>query len=382
MALELCSVSLPSEVADASDFIDSSVLSKVLVIEAILATISSIAEEDSETLAAWVAILVFNCLMVWIISSIVADVSVTLEAWVNIFLFTSSIWVLISFAAPAVSDIFWASSSPIFVIAPAFLSTDWIAVLIFPIVWLKYSERLRISSKPVTGKLTVKSPSPCAISFNAAATRTIGLIIRRDNQYTTRAAISSIAIPIRYIQRFNIRTSLKNSLAGARSITTHPVFIFLPTTNWASPLYEPEPFTTSSELKTDSTSTDNEAMSLSVFAASLMDVFAVTRLKSVSPITLLLVPTIKTEPPAPTVTVLQISERYCPSISIEKKPLIRLSLSYIGIAYEIRKTSFPAWKVSDKNGVPLITVLYHGWSPQKKLLPSARMRLPSIPAIP
>ena len=289
---------------------------------------------------------------------------------------------LISFAAPAVSDIFCASSSPIFVIAPAFLSTDWIAVLIFPIVSLKYSERLRISSNPVSGKVTVKSPSPCAISFSAAATRTSGLIIRCDSQYTTIAAIISIAAPIRYIHRFNVRTSVKNSFSGARSITTQPVFIFFPTTNCVSPLYEPEPLTTSSDLNTDSTRADSEAISLSFAAASLMEVCAATRLKSVSPITLLLVPTIKTEPLVPTVTVLQIFERYCPSISIEKNPAILWSFPYIGIAYDIRKTSFPAGKGSDKNGVPFITVLYHDSFPQKKPLPSARISFPSIPAIP
>ena len=171
-------VSFPSAVAEARVFITSSVLPRVCVIEAMFPTICSIAEEDSATLAAWFSILLLSCLIVRIISSTVAAVSVTLAAWVRACCFTPSIFALIWCTALAVSVILLASSLPIFVMSIVFLPTVLIDEPIFSIVSLKYSDKSVTSSLPCTGRRTVKSPSPWAISLRAPTTTFIGFIMR------------------------------------------------------------------------------------------------------------------------------------------------------------------------------------------------------------
>ena len=175
-------VALPLAVAVVSSLIALSVLVSVCPIEAIFATISSIDDDDCATLAACISMPVFNCLMVRTISSTVAAVSVTLAAWVIAWCFTPSIFALIWCTALAVSVILVDNVFPISSIWLQFTPIDLIAFLIFVIVSLKYSDKSVISSFPVTGRLTVKSPSPCAIFFKAETVRLTGFIIPLDTK--------------------------------------------------------------------------------------------------------------------------------------------------------------------------------------------------------
>ena len=134
------------------------------------ATISSTEDDDCATLAAWVSMLVFNCLIIRTISSTVAAVSLTLDAWVSTCCLTPSIFALISCTALAVSVMLEASSLPIPSIVSVFVPTVLIDAPIFAIVSLKYSDKTAISSLPCTGSRTVKSPSPCAMLRNPAVT--------------------------------------------------------------------------------------------------------------------------------------------------------------------------------------------------------------------
>ena len=156
-----------------------SVLASVCPIDAIFATISSMEDEDCATFAACISMPVFNCLIVRTISSTIAAVSVTLAAWVIAWCFTPSMFVLMWWIALAVSVILVDNSLPISSISLQFTPIDLIAFLIFTIVSLKYSDKSVISSFPVTGRLTVKSPFPCEIFFKAETVRLTGLIIPR-----------------------------------------------------------------------------------------------------------------------------------------------------------------------------------------------------------
>ena len=176
---EVTSVALPSPVATVRLLITSSVLPSVCPIEAIFATISSTEEDDCATLAVCISMLVLSCLMVRTISSTVAAVSVTLADCVIACCFTPSIFTLISFTALAVSVILAASSLPTSSIILLFAPTTFTEAPIFAIVSLKYSDISVISSLPITGSRTVKSPSPWAIFFKADTALCIGFIVLR-----------------------------------------------------------------------------------------------------------------------------------------------------------------------------------------------------------
>ena len=176
---EFTKISFPLPVAFARLPIALSVFSRVCVMEEIFATISSIEEEDCATLKACESILVSSCRMVRIISSIVAAVSVTLEACVNAFCLTLSTVPLICWMELAVSFILLASSLPITCMASAFWSTVLMDTAIFCIVSLKYSESFVISSLPISGSRTVRSPSPWAMFSNALTAVCNGCTILR-----------------------------------------------------------------------------------------------------------------------------------------------------------------------------------------------------------
>ena len=195
MVFAVAIVSLPAPVAVARFPITSSFLPSVCPIEAILATICSTEEEDCDTLAACISILLFSCLMVRIISSSVAAVSVTLAACVKACCFTPSIFALISFTALAVSVILEASSFPMSSIFLLFIPTVCIELAIFAIVSLKYWESSAISSLPRTGNRTVRSPSPCAMFLSALLVNCKGLLTRRlTNIYSKITTATKITV--------------------------------------------------------------------------------------------------------------------------------------------------------------------------------------------
>ena len=223
--LEVTSVALPSPVAEVRLRIALSFFSSVCVIEAILATICSTEEDDWATLAACVSIPLLSCLIVLTISSIVEAVSVTLAAWVSACCLTPSMFALISLTALAVSIMLDASSSPISSILRLFIPTCWIDTPIFAIVSLKYSAISVISSLPVTGSRTVKSPSPWAISRNIATAVRIGLTILWATKYTTIRPINSTLKPTIYNVRRSALIAPINSLYGALIIMVHGAFL-------------------------------------------------------------------------------------------------------------------------------------------------------------
>ena len=214
-------ISRPSAVASASVLITPSVFSSVSVIDAILATISSIAEEEIDTLADWLSMRVFNCRIVLIISSTVAAVSPTLAVCVNACCFTPSIFSFILWTACAVSVIFWASSSPIDRIIPALLSIDCMEERIFLIVSLKYSDSRVTSSLPIRGSCTVKSPSPCEISFSALTAVWTGATIFAAIKNTIVSVTASMITPMIMIILRKSVIAPRNSSAGAAIIIVH-----------------------------------------------------------------------------------------------------------------------------------------------------------------
>ena len=216
-------VSFPSAVADARVFITSFVLSKVCVIEAILLTICSIAEEDSATLAAWFSILPLRFFIVRIISPTVAAVSLTLAAWVRACFFTPSIFALISCTALAVSVILLTSSEPVFVISSLFSPTILIDVPIFSIVWLKYSDKLVTSLFPTKGRRTVRSPSPWAISLRAETTTFMGFSILYETIKSIAKLTAKIVKPINIILLRRVSILPINCFIGALIITVQSV---------------------------------------------------------------------------------------------------------------------------------------------------------------
>ena len=120
---DVATASFPAPVAATSSMMESSVLSMVCVMEAILATISSIDDEDCATDEACTSILPFNCFIVRIISSIVAAVSVTPVAWVIACCFTPSILALIWLMELAVSSALVERSAPTSSISCVFFFT-------------------------------------------------------------------------------------------------------------------------------------------------------------------------------------------------------------------------------------------------------------------
>ena len=145
----------------------------------------------------------------------VAAVSVTLAAWVRACCFTPSILALIWWTALTVSVILEASSEPILVISVLFSPTVFIEEPILEMVWLKYSDKSVTSSLPCTGRRTVRSPSPWAMSLRASTTILIGFIIIRATKKTMIKLTAKTPNPMRII---SIRSSLTvpiNSLTGA-----------------------------------------------------------------------------------------------------------------------------------------------------------------------
>ena len=110
---------------------------------------------------------------------------------------------VISFIALAVSVILLESSSPMDCITLELFPTEFIDEPIFAIVSLKYSDKSVISSLPVTGRRTVRSPSPWAMFRNASTVTPIGFTIAAAVKNTITSATTKIIAPITYIERRN-----------------------------------------------------------------------------------------------------------------------------------------------------------------------------------